>query len=84
MELQVLDDPILCNSHILVIFVVKRCLLFFRSKLRRSILYIFIFDLNDILLVFIDNAQQLPFNLDEVLRGVAFTEVEHLLLEYQI
>lgn len=84
MELLILDDPILRNSHILLTIIVKRRLLFFRSKLRRLILYILIFDLNDILLIFIDNAQQLPLNLDEMLRGVPLTEVEHLLLQYQI
>jgi hypothetical protein len=45
---------------------------------------ILIFNLNDILFIFIDDSQQLPLDLDIVLRHFSLTEEEHLFLLDQI
>ena len=41
---------------------------------------ILIFNLNDILFIFIDDSQQLPLDLEIVLRHFSLTEEEHLFL----
>lgn len=57
MELLVLDDPILRDGHILIVFLVIQGLLFLDAELSTLALDILILDLYHIFLVLVDDAQ---------------------------
>lgn len=80
----VFDNPVLCDCHILIIFLVIGYFLFLCSKLCDFAVYILIFDLYHIFLILINDTEQFPLDLDEVVRGVSFAEVEHLFLENKV
>lgn len=84
MELLILDDPILHDSHVLIALLNIDCLLFLYSKLTTLALNILILDLYHIFLVLVDHTQQLPLDLYEVLRGITLAEVKHFLLEDEV
>jgi hypothetical protein len=47
-------------------------------------LYILIFNLDDVLFIFVDNTEKFALDLDEMVRGIGLAEVEHFFLEDEI
>ena len=85
MELLVLFDSILSNGHIIFHFFLERWeFLFLIPEFDIFVGNILIFNLNDVLFIFIDNRKQLPFDLDIMLGHLGLTEKEHLFLLDQI
>jgi len=80
----VLDKPILQNSRILFVFFGERHLVFFLQRINNIFVHILILYLNDILLVLIHNAKQLPLNSGIVLPHFIFVEKVHLFFCYEI
>ena len=85
MELLIFYVSVLQNSKIiflviLLMMIVHKALLFLRSKLLRFELYIFILDFNNILFIFVNDAQHLSLYLDEVVADLSFAQVEHAFL----
>lgn len=85
MELLVLNDSILHDSKIpLIVLSKSNLLLFLQNVVYVFVLDIFIFDLDDILFILIDDSEQLAFYFGEMLADLIFVQEVHLLLHYQI
>jgi hypothetical protein len=83
-ELLVLDDSILYDSQVLIGFLVNSTLLFFKAKLLTFVLHIFIFDLDYILLIVVDDAEELPLDFEKVLASFVFMKKGEFLLENEV
>jgi hypothetical protein len=81
MEL-LLQNSVLCRSKISISLLVKNSLLLL--KLMMLVGDILIFDFDDILFILINDANEFPLYLYEVLINLVFIEVEHFLFGDEI
>lgn len=82
-KLLVIYNFILQGSKIFISILCESNLLFFlQGMLYVFMMDIFIFNLNDILFVLIDYAEEFTLDFGEVLSNLVFVEEEHLLFYY--
>jgi hypothetical protein len=82
-ELLMILGPVLHGSgHILIYFLMEGIFSF--VVVVGFVLYIFIFDFDDILFIVIDDAEEFPFDFEVVIVDFVLIEEVHLLLEDEV